>query len=256
MLTGGTALLASAAAFAKPGPLPWRNGPRPTPTPGDDAELLALVGSFQQLDAEVQRLNAAAGVITDETWDAVQGQWWAVAGRIEQMVAMTAAGVAAKASLLMPIVRDTAGLEEASAGERFALSVARDMGAAAPMQAAAQSSDAKLLAAFATLQRHHDLIEAIVAEESAGSGITPESKDQEARLTAALDDWHVTANEIADIPARTAAGLRAKAEAVRQTMLRHICINVGDTLDAVEGEDLEVRIGWSLARDVLGRTAT
>jgi hypothetical protein len=117
----------------------------------------------------------------------------------------------------------------------------------------AGDDDVELIRLHMALVTHSALMKRIEAED-VGDDVTPESEDQERRLTAGNDQWWATAEEIIDMPALAAAGLRARADAMR-IMLEHVvCTHIGSTTadiaDGNEGE-IEDRLAWSLARDVL-----
>ncbi len=82
--------------------------------------------------------------------------------------------------------------------------------------------------------------------------ITPQSEDQEQRLADAFDVWRDTVDEIVDIPARSMAGLVAKAAAMQNVLDRLVLTHRNEPkaqqlLDAKPGE----RLAWSLAADLL-----
>ena len=116
--------------------------------------------------------------------------------------------------------------------------------------------DAELIALCAALARQHALVDAIQEEgHHLPPDITPASEAQERRLDAAPDDWWATAERIEATPARTAGGLRAKAEAMRLVLLRLVCCHPGDTIEYIAESEMEDRMAWSLARDILAGAA-
>lgn len=133
LLAGGAAaLVAGAAAFQKPGPLPWRNGPRPTepvqPMPefgaaGDDAELLALHRTFLTQHAIVQAWNA--GEVTEEIGEAAHDRWWECVEAMVDIPATTPEGLWAKAETALLATDLTGG--HGGSDEELVRSVVRDI---------------------------------------------------------------------------------------------------------------------------------
>jgi hypothetical protein len=124
LLTGtAAALAAGVAAFQKPGPLPWRGGPRPKT--GDDAALLAMLPEWRGLDA----------FITSPAYDPEEAEstrrhdrWWQIVHRVTDTPARTPEGRAAKAEVLRGVLRDCA--DHTAPDGRLALSLIRDHEAA------------------------------------------------------------------------------------------------------------------------------
>jgi hypothetical protein len=83
---------------------------------------------------------------------------------------------------------------------------------------------------------------------------TPESTAQEARMTAAECEWETIAEQITDLPAQGAAGLRAKAAALLLVLKHDVCHGLADSLDDIavgNVGDPDHRLSLSLARDLL-----
>ena len=104
--------------------------------------------------------------------------------------------------------------------------------------------DARLVALLAELQRQDAVIAAITDEgrRLAAGGVTPASEDQEARLALANDVRDQIIKEITATPARSPAGLHAKAQA---TMM---ILDSGIASSADVSND---QLAFALAVDVL-----
>lgn len=127
----------------------------------DDAELLALVAEFHQLDAGLRTWGTPDDSAADKAHQDLHDKWSSVAKRIDAIPAVTLAGFAAKASVIAPIVRDTTSLDEPTWGERLALSLARDLDAKVPLV----DSDADLLRLCAGFDECGHRVDAIYASE-------------------------------------------------------------------------------------------
>lgn len=109
LLAGASAaLVAGAATFQKPGPLPWRNGPRPTepvqPMPGfgaagDDTELVALVDQFWRHDAALDAWNADR--MNETEGERHNNAWWNCCRAMTGITPQTEAGRRAKAAVAL-----------------------------------------------------------------------------------------------------------------------------------------------------------
>jgi hypothetical protein len=97
--------------------------------------------------------------------------------------------------------------------------------------------------------------DAIGAEgASLPDGITPQSEDHERRHGAADDEWFDAVRDVADTPARTLLGVRAKAAVLLSVIEELVFTRFGDTLDDVAAGDVgedEDRMAVSLARDIM-----
>jgi hypothetical protein len=114
-------------------------------------------------------------------------------------------------------------------------------GLAVPALASTKPDDVGLVALAKTLAEQKHIVDAIQAEDKLlPPVITPASRDQERRLDLAMDDWMATAELIAEMPARSMAGLRVKAGDVE---MMFSCFSDG-------GELWDV-LARSLARDLL-----
>lgn len=145
-------------------------------------------------------------------------------------------------------VRGRALLAAAREAERLAALEPADPGA---------PDDAELVALLAQLHQDHAKIAAIEAEgDHLPDGITDASRDQERRLEDALDQREETWNRIIATPARTPAGMRAKAEALGMVVQFYAYAHEGDTLEEIATSgDARNRMALSLARDVLAGEA-
>lgn len=123
--------------------------------------------------------------------------------------------------------------------------------------AAKPDPDAELIALARQLDPQWQATEVIAAEgKFLPRGITPQSIDQEERLSDAVDEFWSTMERIVDKPARTTAGVRAKAHAARRMVERGTL----DSLHVPQDEqlaaaDIEARMMWSLAQDILRGSA-
>jgi hypothetical protein len=105
LASSAAALLSAAVGFAKPAPLPWRNGPRPAPTPGDDTALIADCQAFIAWEHRVVGLYSGPGKIEegaerDAAENGLQVHQRPLLDRICTTPAMTPAGSRAKATAL------------------------------------------------------------------------------------------------------------------------------------------------------------
>lgn len=125
--------------------------------------------------------------------------------------------------------------------------------AGAPALAAAQSrapvldADARLLAALAELRAASDHLIELEALDGA-----PEEGAAETDLDRAALRLRRAHETVADIPARTMAGLGAKAAAAIRVMESYIPVTLGSTVED-EADDHEW-LSWRLAHDVLRHT--
>lgn len=146
------------------------------------------------------------------------------------------------------------GLAEALAFTVAEMTAARAVNLPTPDNRDA-GDDADLLDAARALTAADDLVQRIQAEgASLPAGITPESCDQERRLSAANELWWEAVERIEGTPARTLAGLRAKADALRLVLLRCNC-GIDPTVEDIADLDMDNRMAWSIARDLLARSA-
>ncbi len=130
--------------------------------------------------------------------------------------------------------------------------------AALPVVARAEpgGGDAELIALVAAMRHYQGVCDSMAAEPLYPTG-SAESDDFEARADAADDGFWGAADQVVAMQATTAAGLRAKADAMR-IVLRRWNYTVTDRMHQFEGGyDFDERMAWSLARDVLagGRAA-
>ena len=108
-------------------------------------------------------------------------------------------------------------------------------------------ADARLLALHRDLARH----DAALRHYKATGGGSPDFLDRDAELDALLTNWWNVTRQMEATPARTAEGLRAKADALRM-VLEMCALPLGGATIADIGEaEPEARFAWSLARDVL-----
>jgi hypothetical protein len=140
------------------------------PTASVDAELLALVAEFRQVDAHMTALGVpdAAPDAHGDTWEsagaAVQDRWWEIVNQVIDLPAHTQAGWAAKASMIPAVFRDLG--DDDTADHTLALSLVRDMlGQADP------GPDGELI-------RLCDRLEAMNAEEAAILKMDPDAPDR------------------------------------------------------------------------------
>jgi hypothetical protein len=133
---------------------------------------------------------------------------------------------------------------------------------AAPVASPATSGDDdELIRLRACQDEAWALAVAIMDEgEKLPLGITPQSKDQEQRLSDAENQYLHLIEQIAETPATTPAGLRAKAQVMQSFLERVVLDDVGaSSLDDIASRDAgqtEHRMVLSIVRDVLaGRAA-
>jgi hypothetical protein len=124
-----------------------------------------------------------------------------------------------------------------------------------PLPEVANDHDAELLRLCAETVRLRAVADAIGKEAaSLPDGITQQSKDHERRHGAADDEWFGAIRGVADTPARTLVGLRAKAAVMLSVIEELVSAGNGDTLDDVAAGDIgedEDRMALSLARDII-----
>jgi hypothetical protein len=132
-------------------------------------------------------------------------------------------------------------------------------GAIATAAHGAQDADAELIRLYRALLAQGEVVVRIEEEAySLPGGITPESRAQELRLTEADDAWYQLLTDIIDTPARTAIGLRVKAEVTLIAQEKYVCVRIDHTIeDIVAGDDgnIEDRLALSIARDLLSGRA-
>lgn len=121
-----------------------------------------------------------------------------------------------------------------------------------PASAEQGSPDAELLALHAQLTEQTDLIRRIVTTRLPPGGASPESEAQEAALSVALDDWHDTLGDIAEITPTTLAGFHAKADAVRVAFLSVSGAGIGEGADdPPEDAKWHDALAWNFACEVM-----
>jgi hypothetical protein len=117
---------------------------------------------------------------------------------------------------------------------------------------AASGDDAELLRLCAEMVRLRAVADAIGAE--AASLPDGDEEDHEQRYSLADHEWFVAVRDVADTPARTLAGVRAKASVMLSMIEELVFTGHVDTLDDIAagnvGED-EDRMAPSLARDIM-----
>ena len=142
----------------------------------------------------------------------------------------------------------------------FGASAALIAGAGALASAAppspAEGADAALIRLHQALPRLMAVVDQVVAQGRALSKMTrgsrtPATQASEAALADALADWWDVVDEIREIRATTAAGLRVKADVMRMVLEIVLCGDGETAADLNEDHDPPERFAWSLARDVL-----
>jgi hypothetical protein len=73
----------------------------------------------------------------------------------------------------------------------------------------------------------------------------------EVECTAALDRFHGLVDQLGELPARTAEGVRAKAHALRLTLAHLVKVDTDESVE--KGGQPEDLLAWSLIHDILGR---
>jgi hypothetical protein len=120
-------------------------------------------------------------------------------------------------------------------------------------------ADAELVRLHHALLAQGEVVARIEEEAySLPGGINAESRAQEMRLTEADDAWYQLLTDIIDTPARTAIGLRVKAEVTLIAQEKYVCVRIDHTIeDIVAGHDgnIEDRLALSIARDLLSGRA-
>lgn len=130
----------------------------------------------------------------------------------------------------------------------FAASAAAVLPAVASAATPAGGPDAELLKLAQQYWMVENGITFMEAEPAPAFGTAAE-KDYENRMDNLLEDKARVLKLLADMYARTREGLRAKGEIVEKSLPIHIRFN------AVDLDDLEIRLALSLARDVAGGAA-
>lgn len=74
--------------------------------------------------------------------------------------------------------------------------------------------------------------------------------DQASLMDAALERWWSAMHSVIDTPAKTPAGLRAKAEVLRGAVLEAVVLGPEYTIG--ESGDGHERLAWSLVNDIIG----
>lgn len=128
--------------------------------------------------------------------------------------------------------------------------------AATARGAAPQDTDAAILTAYQTLLRAEDDRTRLNAVEEPD----PPSSEEDAAWESDVDDmlarWHGAADLIRDTPARTSAGLHAKAHAMEIVLANLVCSHAGETIaDLDDAGAYQDTFALSLARDVLAGVA-
>jgi hypothetical protein len=117
--------------------------------------------------------------------------------------------------------------------------------------------DADLLRLHLALVAQGDEVARILKEcHRFPDGITPESRDQEARLADADDRWWGFVDQITATPAQGVQGLHAKAATMELVLEKRVCGL--ETLADIEAGAIggpEHRLALSLASDLLGGRA-
>ena len=129
-------------------------------------------------------------------------------------------------------------------GHLMALPAAVGISPAAPPDSGA---DARLLALHRALARH----DAALRHYDAATVPPPDFLDRDAELDALLTNWWAVTRQMEATPARTAEGLRAKADALRMVLEMCVLPREGATIADIGEAEPEARFAWSLARDVL-----
>lgn len=119
------------------------------------------------------------------------------------------------------------------------------------------SADDSALLHLLHQHRRADALVAAIAEEGhrLPDGITPASKDQERRLAEAMDAREDMWERFAATPAKTSAGMQAKAEALGAALLLYTYAPARTLDDLAETGELHERLALSLARDVMAGRA-
>jgi hypothetical protein len=122
--------------------------------------------------------------------------------------------------------------------------------------ATADVDDDALLTAYQTLLRAEDDRTRLDAVEEPD----PPSSEEDAAWESDVDDmlarWHGAADLIRDTPARTSAGLHAKAHAMEIVLANLVCSHAGETIaDLDKAGAYQDTFALSLARDVLAGVA-
>jgi hypothetical protein len=126
---------------------------------------------------------------------------------------------------------------------------------AAAAQPSPASADAGILAAYQVLllaEADRLRLDGMVIGPKSGSIDIGKDLAFVAAVDDMLDRWHDAADLIHDTPARTSAGLRAKAHAMEIVLTNLICNHCGETIaDLKQAGEYQDTFALSLARDVL-----
>lgn len=126
LLTGSTAALLAGAAIAMVAPAAVTASPGGAG--GDDAELIALAADYAAAVKEIRRLGALDDAVPDEAFEPLDDRRYAAIERATELAAVTAAGLRAKASILVGEVDlYYAGLPDLDRRELLAHSLGRDV---------------------------------------------------------------------------------------------------------------------------------
>jgi hypothetical protein len=123
---------------------------------------------------------------------------------------------------------------------------------AAPVAlSAGAGDDAELIALVMAMSRGQEASDAINAEIDRRGY----RGDEDSKMEVVDDVYWSAADRVVNLAATTPAGRIAKARAMELTLLRCVCVRLGDTLDNIADYEFQDRMALSLARDVLAGEA-